>query len=349
MLTSDFDYHLPQELIAQVPPPERGLSRMLVLHRGSGLIEHRHIGDIVEYLRPGDLMVFNDTRVFSARAFGTWQDTPGKLEILLVEPSLSHPGAWSAMCRSSRPARPGLVMVLCEGHMRAEVLDKTDDGRVDLRIECDGDIFDVLEKFGVPPVPPYIHRDTNDLRVGVDKERYQTVYARETGAVAAPTAGLHFSESLLDKIGQRGVDREFVTLHVGPGTFRPVKVDKIEDHVMDAERFEISEKTAAAVAHVKSTGGRLLAVGSTSVRTLETCAAPDGTVKAGTGRSSIFIYPPYRFKSVDLMLTNFHLPCSTLLMMVCALAGQELIFKAYQEAVKERYRFFSYGDCMLIL
>lgn len=349
MLTSDFDYHLPQELIAQVPPPERGRSRMLVLHRDSGLIEHRHIADITEYLRPGDLMVFNDTRVFSARAFGTWEDTPGKVEILLIEPSLSHPGAWSAMCRSSRPARPGLVMVLCEGNLRAEVIDKTDDGRVDLRMDCKGDIFDVLERYGVPPVPPYIHRDSNDLRVGVDKERYQTVYARETGAVAAPTAGLHFSEALLEKIGQRGVDREFVTLHVGPGTFRPVKVDKIEDHVMDAERYEISETTAAAVAQVKATGGRLLAVGSTSVRTLETCAAPDGTVKAGKGRSSIFIYPPYRFKSVDLMLTNFHLPCSTLLMMVSALAGQELIFKAYQEAVKERYRFFSYGDCMLIL
>lgn len=349
MLTSDFDYKLPQELIAQIPPPRRGTSRMLVVHRASGLLEHRHVGDITEYLEPGDLMVFNDTRVFSARAFGAWEDTPGKVEILLVEPSIRHPGAWSAMCRSSRPARPGLTMMLAEGNIRAEVLEKTDDGRVDLKIECGGDIFEILDKYGVPPVPPYIHRDAHDARVDVDKTRYQTVYARVTGAVAAPTAGLHFSEALLERIGACGVDREFVTLHVGPGTFRPVKVDRIEEHVMDAERFEIPEATAAAVAKAKAAGKRLIAVGSTSVRTLETCADERGGVKACRGSSSIFIYPPYSFKAVDAMLTNFHLPCSTLLMMVCALAGKELVFQAYEEAIREQYRFYSYGDCMLIL
>ncbi len=349
MLTSDFDYQLPEELIAQVPPPQRGISRMLVLHRDTGQIEHRHIADIREYLEPGDLMILNDTRVFSARAFGNWSDTPGKVEILLVEPSLAHPGAWSALCRSSRPAKVGLVMVLADGKIRAEVIGKSADGRIDLKIDCAGDLFQVLEEHGVPPVPPYIHRSAHDSRVEVDKARYQTVYARETGAVAAPTAGLHFSEELLGKVRSQGVETAFVTLHVGPGTFRPVKVDVIEEHVMDEERFEISESTAQAVDKVKAAGKRLFAVGSTSVRTLETRANPDGSVNAGQGRSSIFIYPPYQFKTVDAMLTNFHLPCSTLLMMVCALAGRELVFKAYHEAIQEKYRFYSYGDCMLIL
>ncbi len=349
MLTSDFDYKLPEELIAQVPPPQRGISRMLVLHRDTGKLEHRHIADIVEYLEPGDLMVMNDTRVFSARAFGNWSDTPGKVEILLVEPSLSHPGAWSAMCRSSRPARVGLVMLLAEGKLRAEVVGKGDDGRIDLKIDCHGDLFEILEEHGVPPVPPYIHRDSHDSRIAVDKARYQTVYARETGAVAAPTAGLHFSEDLLNRVRDKGVETRFVTLHVGPGTFRPVKAEVIEEHVMDAERFEIPPSTAEAIDKVKAVGKRLFAVGSTSVRTLETCANADGSVHAGQGRSSIFIYPPYRFKTVDAMLTNFHLPCSTLLMMVCALAGQELVFEAYHEAIREKYRFYSYGDCMLIL
>ena len=349
MLTSDFNYQLPEELIAQVPPPQRGISRMLVLHRETGQIEHRHVADILDYLEPGDLMILNDTRVFSARAFGNWSDTLGKVEILLVEPSPAHSGAWSALCRSSRTAKVGLVMVLADGKIRAEVIGRSEDGRIDLRIDCAGDLFQVLEEHGVPPVPPYIHRSAHDSRVEVDKARYQTVYARETGAVAAPTAGLHFSEELLGKFRNQGVETAFVTLHVGPGTFRPVKVDVIEEHVMDAERFEISDATAQAVDKVKAAGKRLFAVGSTSVRTLETRANSDGSVNAGQGRSSIFIYPPYQFKTVDAMLTNFHLPCSTLLMMVCALAGQEFVLKAYREAIQEKYRFYSYGDCMLIL
>lgn len=349
MLTTDFDYSLPPELIAQVPPAERGSSRMLVVHRDSGLLEHRRISDLPNYVQADDVMVFNDTRVFSARIFGTWADTPGKVELLLVEPSLNHPGAWSALCRSSRPIQPGRVMVFAEGALQATVVEKDPTGRVDLMFTCQGDFFEVLDQIGVPPVPPYIHRDQQDARVALDKARYQTIYARETGAVAAPTAGLHFSKDLFAQLDAAGVHRTFVTLHVGPGTFRPVKAERIEEHVMDAERYEIPETTAAAIAQAHATGHRVFAVGSTSVRTLETSAQHEGVVHAGKGRSSIFIYPPYTFRATDAMLTNFHLPKSTLVMMVSALAGKELIFKAYQEAIRERYRFYSYGDCMLIL
>lgn len=350
MKTSDFDFTLPDELIAQLPPETRGTSRMLVLHRATGVIEHRHIADIADYLAPGDVMVFNDTKVFPARVFGTWADTPGKVEVLFVEPSLNFSGAWSVMCRSSRPVRKGAVMLLADGKIRAEILGKTDDGRVDIRVESDGDFYDVLDAHGRPPVPPYIRRNEDaDTRVETDKTRYQTIYAREVGAVAAPTAGLHFTDELLRTLNARGIGEEFVTLHVGPGTFRPVKTDDVEAHTMDAERYEIPQRTADAIAVAKSAGKRVVAVGSTSVRTLETCANADGTVAPGKGRSTIFIYPPYRFKTVDAMLTNFHLPRSTLIMMVSALAGAEHVLRAYDEAVRNRYRFYSYGDCMLII
>ncbi len=351
MKTSDFDYVLPPERIAQTPPPERGVSRMLVLHRDTGMIEHRHVGDIVQYLRPGDSMLFNDTRVFSARAFGHWEDTPGRVEVLFVEPSGLHPGAWTALCRSSRPALPGRTMVLANGEIRATVVEKSArDGHLDLRLEYTGDLFEILDRTGVPPVPPYIRRGPGDPRTNLDRERYQTVYARETGAVAAPTAGLHFSEALLRRIDEAGVRRAFVTLHVGPGTFRPVKTDTVEDHVMDSERYEVPQSAADAVAAAHAAGGRVFAVGSTTVRTLETVAAAnDGRIVAGKGRSSIFIYPPFRFRAVDAMLTNFHLPQSTLLMMVSALAGRERVLAAYEEAIREGYMFYSYGDCMLIV
>ncbi len=351
MKTSDFDYALPPELIAQVPPKERGTSRMMVLHRDTGAVEHRNVGDVVDYLDPADLMVFNDTRVFAARAFGRWEDTPGRVEVLFVEPSGLRPGAWTALCRSSRPMKPGRAMLLADGEIRATVLDKSErDGHVDLALEYEGDFFEILDRTGVPPVPPYIRRGPGDPLVGLDRERYQTVYARETGAVAAPTAGLHFSEELLAKIDAKGVARAFVTLHVGPGTFRPVKAETVEEHVMDSERYEIPERTAAAVAACRARGGRVFAVGSTSVRTLETSArAHGGAVVAEKARSSIFIHPPYEFLAVDAMLTNFHLPQSTLLMMVSALAGRERVLAAYEEAIRERYRFYSYGDCMLIL
>ncbi len=351
MLTSDFNYNLPPELIAQVPPETRGTSRMMVLHRATRTVEHRRIGDIVSYLDPKDLMVFNDTRVFSARTFGHWEDSPGRVEVLFVEPSGLRAGAWTALCKSSRPALPGRVMLLANDRIRATILEKSArDGHLDLALEFEGDFFSILDEHGVPPVPPYIKREGEDLRIGLDRERYQTVYARETGAVAAPTAGLHFSEELLAAISAHGVDRKYVTLHVGPGTFRPVKADRIEDHVMDSERYEIPEETAGAVSAAKARGGRVIAVGSTSVRTLETSAqAHDGTVTAEKSRSSIFIYPPYEFRAVDAMLTNFHLPQSTLLMMVSALAGRDFTLHAYAEAIREKYRFYSYGDCMLIL
>ena len=312
---------------------------MMVLPRNSAEPpRHASVADFPSLLKPGDLVVFNDTKVFSARAFGHWQDTAGRLEVLFVEPSSTHPGAWIALCKSSRP-------------MKATVLAKNpDSGAVELQIDCDGDFFDLLDKTGVPPVPPYIKRGPGDPLTGLDRERYQTVYARETGAVAAPTAGLHFSQELLEQIDKAGARRAFVTLHVGPGTFRPVKTDSVEAHKMDSERYEVSEETAEAWRQTRASGGKIFAIGSTTVRTLETVAAANGgSVVAGKGRSSIFIYPPYRFQAVDAMLTNFHLPKSTLLMMVAAFAGRQRVMDAYAEAIRMRYRFYSYGDCMVML
>ena len=355
LATADFDYALPSELIAQEPLAHRSDSRMMVLDRSapSGVL-HRHARDLPEFLRPGDLLVMNDTRVFAARAFGTWADTPGRVEILLVEPDPEPPAdplRWIALCRSSRPMRAGHAMVLADGHLRAEVLGPRDpEGKVLLRLEPDGDLFDVMDRHGVPPVPPYIRRDPGDARTLLDRTRYQTVYAHERGAVAAPTAGLHFTPELLDTLAAQGVPHVFVTLHVGPGTFKPVQCDRIEDHVMEPERYVVSEATAAAIRETRVRGGRVVCVGSTSVRTLETVAARHGgDIVAESGRSRLFIHPPYRFLATDAMLTNFHLPKSTLLMMVGALAGRERVLAAYREAIRERYRFYSYGDCMLIL
>ena len=353
---SDFDYALPQELIAQEPLPRRSDSRMLVLDRSraDGAFLHRHACDLPGFLRPGDLLVLNDTRVFAARAFGTWADTPGRVEILLVEPDPDgepDPLRWLALCRSSRPMQAGRAMVLADGHLRATVLGPRDaEGRVRLRLEPDGDLFDVMDAHGVPPVPPYIHRAPGDERVLLDRERYQTVYAHDRGAVAAPTAGLHLTPELLASLAANGIPHAFVTLHVGPGTFKPVQCERIEDHVMDAERYRVPEETARAIRETRARGGRVVCVGSTSVRTLETVAAAHGgEVVAELGRSRLFIRPPYRFLATDAMLTNFHLPKSTLLMMVSALAGRERVMAAYAEAIRERYRFYSYGDCMLIL
>ena len=242
-------------------------------------------------------------------------------------------------------------MVLAEGHLQAEVIAKAANGQVRVKVTSEGKVEDVLERFGVPPVPPYIQRKGDDKRIdAVDKKRYQTVYARETGAVAAPTAGLHFTPELLNALEQQGIPHVYVTLHVGPGTFKPVKTDNVEEHVMDAERYSVSDFTANAIEKTRAAGGRIVAVGSTSVRTLETVASENnGKIVPYTGRSSIFIYPPYTFKVTDMMLTNFHLPRSTLIMMISALAGREQVLKAYEEAVRERYRFYSYGDCMLIM
>lgn len=349
MQTSDFDYVLPPERIAQEPLPERTSARMMVVPREGGAFAHHHVRDLPDALRPGDLLVLNDTQVFSARAFGSWSDSPGRCEVLLVEPA-DAPDEWFALCRSSRPVRPGRTLVLADGRIRAEVLGKDGEGRVHLRVATDGDLFAILDEHGVPPVPPYIHRDSADPRVALDRERYQTVFARERGAVAAPTAGLHFTPELLAGLAARGIGHTHITLHVGPGTFKPVKAETVEDHVMDPERYKVPVAAAEAIALARAQGGRVVAVGSTSVRTLETVAAThDGRIVPGEGRSRLFIRPPYAFRAVDAMLTNFHLPRSTLLMMVSALAGRDRILAAYAEAIREQYRFYSYGDCMLIL
>lgn len=340
MNTSDFDYKLPEELIAQQPAPVRSASRMMVLHRDTGTIEHRHVTDLPEYLSANDLMVMNDTKVFPARLLGTWTDTHGLVELLLVEEL--RPFVWKAIGGSGRKMRPGQTATFAEGHIQATILER--DGELcTVQIDTAGsDLMPLLQRYGLTPLPPYIHRENQQP---LDSERYQTVYARNIGAVAAPTAGLHFDQPLLDTLSRKGIRRCCVTLHVGPGTFKPVKVDQIEDHVMDAERFHVPTGTAQAIVQAKAQGGRILAVGSTTVRTLETI----GLGHSGDGSSRIFIHPPYAFNTVDILLTNFHLPRSTLIMMVSALAGRERILEAYRVAVQERYRFFSYGDCMLIL
>ncbi len=347
MNTSDFDYDLPEELIAQVPAVERTASRMMVVHRDSGLIEHRHISDIGEYLVAGDLLVVNNTKVIPARIFGHKEETGGAIELLLLEPLAE--GRWLVLCRSSRRPKVGNRLVMANGRIIAEVVVVGEVGRLEVSFDCDGQLLEILEEEGETPLPPYIKRSADDSRKESDKERYQTVYALEPGAVAAPTAGLHFSSKLLQKLESKGVSKAEVTLHVGIGTFRPVKVDKVADHRMDEERYEIGEDAAKAIRKNSEAGHRIVAVGSTSVRTLETVMATHNEIKACEGRSDIFIYPPYKFQAVDVMLTNFHLPKSTLLMMVSALSGTDLMKKAYAEAIRERYRFFSYGDCMLIL
>jgi S-adenosylmethionine:tRNA ribosyltransferase-isomerase len=347
MNTSDFDYVLPEELIAQEPAAVRTASRMLVVHRKCGTLEHRLVSDIGEYLSAGDLLVVNNTKVIPARIFGNKAGTGGRVELLLLEPLDGD--TWLVLCRASHRPAVGSHLVLAGGHIRGEVLAIGEQGRLEVRFTCDAPLLEVLEEQGEVPLPPYIKRAVDDERKDTDGNRYQTVYASQPGAVAAPTAGLHFTPELLEALAEEGVRKAEITLHVGIGTFRPVSVDQVSQHRMDEERYEISSSTATAIAEARMAGGRIVAVGSTTVRTLETVATESGEIGACAGRSDIFIYPPYTFKAVDVMLTNFHLPKSTLLMMVSALAGKELITKAYAEAIQERYRFFSYGDCMLIL
>jgi len=358
MLTRDFDYELPPELIAQEPPAERGTSRMMVLHRDDGRLEHRHIADLPEYLRSGDLLILNDTRVFPARVQGVWNDTKGALELLLLDPQPLPQGAagarelafWSCITGSGRPIRPGQKALFAEGRLEAEMVSRRENGSWNVLFRSEEPLMSLLDRYGLTPVPPYIHRHGDERQARLDRERYQTIYARETGAVAAPTAGLHFTGAIFDALEAKGVRRATVTLHVGPGTFKPVKTDTVEAHRMDSERYAVPQKTVDEIAACRARGGRVVAVGSTSVRTLESVAAAHGgQVVETSGSSTIFIYPPYRFQVTDVMLTNFHLPQSTLIMMVSALAGRERILAAYREAVRERYRFFSYGDCMLIV
>ncbi|MDO4527199.1 MAG: tRNA preQ1(34) S-adenosylmethionine ribosyltransferase-isomerase QueA [bacterium] len=358
MLTADFDYFLPEERIAQVPPEVRGTSRMMVLDRSKTTIEHRSIQNIVDYLRPGDLLILNNTRVFPARILGQWEDTAGAAEFLLLDcrqPETcdaegTYTSIWRCMCGSGRKARIGNTVLCGENSLRAKVLTKDEEGASEVCFTSQEPLLDILGRYGLTPVPPYIRRNHNDPELArLDKERYQTIYAQEVGAVAAPTAGLHFTEEIFQKLEAKGIRRAFVTLHVGPGTFKPVKAERIEDHKMDAEHYALSEETARLWHETRQNGGRIIAVGSTTVRTLETIFEKHGDIIPTHGTSTAFIYPPYTFKAIDCMLTNFHLPQSTLIMMVSALAGKERILEAYRVAVEEEYRFFSYGDCMLIL
>ena len=340
MKTADFDYVLPPELIAQHPADQRDRSRLMVVHRDSNRWEHRVFSDLPEYLGPGDALVLNNTKVIPARIYGKKDLTGGGVELLLLEEK--SPGLWDVLLRSRRRPKPDDLMTFADGRARVRLVSEGELGRALVEVESDRPFLDLVEESGEMPLPPYIQRETAEA---ADRDRYQTIYARERGAVAAPTAGLHFTPEVFQKLEQKGVSRAEITLHVGLGTFRPVSTENIEDHRMEAERYDVSWHAAAIIRDAK----RVVAVGSTCVRTLEQVAAREGQITASSGRSDLFIYPPYDFKVVDAMLTNFHLPKSTLLMMISALAGSELIHAAYEDAVRERYRFFSYGDCMLIL
>lgn len=358
MQTKDFDYHLPPELIAQQPAAERTQARLMLVNRSTGALSHHRAADLPSLLQPGDLVVLNDTRVIPARVFGRKQKTGGKVETLFIEERGKN--LWEAFWHSSGRPKAGDVLLLANGKIKAQVSAVGADGRVVLEILCNGDFQKILEEEGLPPLPPYIKRPKNDrsaatpLTAGqacrqLDKERYQTVYARVPGAIAAPTAGLHFSEKLFAKLQEKGVQTTSVTLHVGPGTFIPVKSERVEDHKMEAERFTIEAPAAQKINAAIAEKRRIVAVGTTVVRTLESTVNGERKVIAGQGSTDIFIYPPYRFKVVNALLTNFHLPRSTLLMLVSAFAGRGLIRQAYDTAIREKYRFYSYGDCMLIV
>lgn len=361
MRTADFDFELPPELIAQTPTSKRDASRLLVLHRDSGKIEHRRFPDVLEFLRAGDVLVLNNSRVIPARLRGINAKTGGKFELFLLEENSVND--WWAMLRPAKRARTGTQIILSrEGkptEVHANVHDKNEVGHSRLLFSGTKNIVELLDVMGEIPLPPYIRRAAaapeSDL-ARLDRERYQTVFAQSAGSVAAPTAGLHFTESMLNEIRARGVEIRFVTLHVGLGTFAPVKTETLSAHIMHEERYELSEDTAGAINSAKREGRRIIAVGTTTVRVLESVAAEhENDLVAGHGRTRIFIYPPSKFKIVNTLLTNFHLSRSTLLMLVSAFAapgetrGREMILSAYAEAVRERYRFFSYGDAMLIL
>lgn len=343
MRTDDFDYELPEHLIAQHPAERRDAARMLCVDRATGALAHRGIRDLPGLLQPGDALVLNNTRVIPARTHGR-KPTGGEVECLFIEEVSGTADEWLVMMKSSRRPKPGTQIDLSPS-LRVEVLENRRDGLNRVRVFGDRPVLEALEEIGEPPLPPYIHREhlCED-----DPDRYQTVYASQPGAVAAPTAGLHFTPELLEEIRQRGVSVVEITLHVGPGTFRPVKSDTVEEHHMDEERYLVSAAAAAALNRTRDTGGRIVAVGSTSVRTLETVVDAEGRFAAAEGRSGLYIYPPFTFRAVDAVLTNFHLPRSTLLMMFSAFTTREKMLHAYAEAVKEQYRFFSYGDCMFL-
>ena len=339
MKTSDFWYDLPPELIAQTPLAQRDHSRLMCLDKATGAIEHRHFYDLLELLRPGDLLVMNNSRVLPARLYGHKEGHTGRMEFLLLEQKEQM--VWEILAKPGRKAQPGDRFVFGDGLLRAEVLRVEEDGNRVVRFSCDGEFYETLDQIGQMPLPPYI---TQKLE---DKERYQTVYSKDLGSAAAPTAGLHFTKELLAKLAEKGVELAYVTLHVGLGTFRPVKVDDVTQHKMHSEHYFLPQETVDKIAAAKARGGRVIAVGTTSCRTLEAVGS-QGPLRACEGYTDIFIYPGYQFQVLDGLITTFHLPESTLIMLVSALAGKENILHAYQVAVEERYRFFSFGDAMFI-
>ncbi len=336
----DFYYELPQELIAQDPLEDRSGSRLLILDRETGKMEHHIFREIIDFLYPGDCLVINDTKVIPARLIGSKEETGAKIEVLLLK--RREENVWETLVKPGKKARPGARICFGDGLLTGEVLEVVEDGNRLIRFEYEGIFEEILDQLGQMPLPPYI---THQLK---DKNRYQTVYAKHDGSAAAPTAGLHFTPELLEAIREKGVKIAHVTLHVGLGTFRPVKVENIQDHHMHSEFYVVEEEQARLINETKERGGRIIAVGTTSCRTLESATDENGILHAGSGWTDIFIYPGYTFRMIDYLITNFHLPESTLLMLVSALAGREQILAAYEEAVKERYRFFSFGDAMFI-
>ncbi|MBR6897885.1 MAG: tRNA preQ1(34) S-adenosylmethionine ribosyltransferase-isomerase QueA [Lachnospiraceae bacterium] len=339
MLVKDYDYELPKELIAQDPLEDRSSSRLLVLDKATGEFSHHVFTEIIDYLEPGDCLVINDTKVIPARLYGVKEDTGAKVEVLLLKRTGEN--EWETLVKPGRKLKPGTMVSFGDGLLKAEILDILEEGNRRVRFIFDGIFEEILDKLGEMPLPPYI---THKL---ADKSRYQTVYAKYEGSAAAPTAGLHFTKELLKKIEDKGVDIARVTLHVGLGTFRPVKAERIEDHHMHSEFYMIGEDAAQKINKAKESGHRVISVGTTSCRTLES-AAENGRIAPKSGWTDIFIYPGYEFKMVDALITNFHLPQSTLIMLVSALAGREHVLAAYREAVEKRYRFFSFGDAMFI-
>ena len=340
MKLSDFNYNLPEELIAQDPLEKRDNSRLMVLHRETGEIEHKHFYDVIDYLNPGDCLVVNNTRVIPARLMGVKEETGASIEVLLLK--RKEEKVWETLVKPGKKARVGARISFGDGLLVGEVIDIVEEGNRLIRFEYDGIFEEILDQLGQMPLPPYI---THQLQ---DKNRYQTVYAKYDGSAAAPTAGLHFTEELLEKIQAKGIRIAKVTLHVGLGTFRPVKEENVLDHHMHSEFYIVDEEAARVINETRASGGRVISVGTTSTRTLETVAEPDGHIPVKSGWTDIFIYPGYQFKAVDCLITNFHLPESTLIMLVSALADRETILHAYEVAVQERYRFFSFGDAMFI-
>lgn len=339
MKTQDFYYDLPEELIAQTPLEQRDSSRLLVLDKNNGSLQHRHFFDIIEYLQPGDCLVLNNSRVLPARLIGH-RPTGGAVEVLLLRDLGDK--KWECLCKPGRKMQPGSQVIFGDGELTATVAEVRDDGNRVVEFHYEGIFLEVLERLGKMPLPPYIKAEL------ADQERYQTVYSKEVGSAAAPTAGLHFTQELLEKVRAKGVQTAFVTLHVGLGTFRPVKAEEITEHHMHSELCMINQETADVLNATRRNGGRIVCVGTTSCRTLESLVMEDGTFCAASKWTEIFIYPGYKFKAMDALITNFHLPESTLVMLVSAFAGREQVLHAYEEAVKERYRFFSFGDAMFI-